>query len=354
VLLLAAALGEPVIDAGPETSGRTIILIDRSASMRAPADAGDPASRSRLEVAIEAAGSEIDRRTAGRGGREPGEVMLIAFDARPEVVRGFERRPGPLRDALRGLGPTDGEADLEAAMQLASAFVVTGDETGAEPPEVLLFTDGGTAAPTRSGPTLLARATLDVRSPVAGAGAVAGDPAAGGQGGPPTADPSIRNVGIVAATARRDDREPALARLFARLGNAGPVPVLARVVIDRDGEPVATEDLLIPAAVPGGPMGEATLSRDIEAADPALELDLSGTCPECGTAQKTPFSMVGFLSAALARDLRFLLREVHLVARAYRWSLESILGLSRVERQEFARLVLVDQGERPAARVAAL
>lgn len=116
----------------------------------------------------------------------------------------------------------------------------------------------------------------------------------------------------------------------------------------------APGDLVARLLMEGDPPPIEIAEAAIEAADPALELDLSGTCPECGTAQKTPFSMVGFLSAALARDLQFLLREVHLVARAYHWSLESILGLARAERQEFARLVLVDQGERPAARVAAL
>ncbi len=265
VLLLAAALGEPVIDAGPEPRGRTIVLVDRSASMSAPADPTVPDGPTRLAVALEAAAAEIDRRTAGRGGRDPGELMLIAFDARPTVVRGFERRPGPLLDALRTIGPSDGEADLEAAMQLASAFVVTGDEGGDDVPEVLLLTDGGTAPPRGRGPILLARAALDVRSPVAGAGA-------GGDGDAARAEAAaaIRNVGIVACTARRGDEEPEVARLFVRLANAGPEPVIVDVRIDRDDAAVTTERLTIPAAEPDGPMGEQTLAVDVRAPDPAL------------------------------------------------------------------------------------
>ena len=105
----------------------------------------------------------------------------------------------------------------------------------------------------------------------------------------------------------------------------------ARALVDRltvDGTPPPLEQ------------AEAAL----EAADPALELDLNGTCPECDTPQAVPFSMTGFLGAALARDHRFLLREVHLLARSYGWSLDSILSLTRTERQEFVRLILAEQG----------
>jgi hypothetical protein len=271
LLLLAAALGEPVIDAGPEPSGRTIIMIDRSASMSAPADAAAPGGATRLDVTLDAVRAEIDRRTTSRGGRDPGEVMLIAFGSRPQVVRGFERRPGPLLDALRDVGPSDGEADLEAAMQLASAFLVSGEESGDEPPEVLLFTDGGTAPPRRQGPTLLTRATLDVRSPVRGWSAAGADGAeavpSGGAAGPP---PAFPNVGIVACSARRGDREPELARLFARVANAGPVAVRVQVRIDRDDIPVRTEELEVPAATVDGPAGEATIAVDVAAPEASL------------------------------------------------------------------------------------
>lgn len=116
----------------------------------------------------------------------------------------------------------------------------------------------------------------------------------------------------------------------------------------------APAELICRLTVAGGVPPLADAEASIEAADPALELDLAGNCPDCGESQKIPFSMQGFLSAALRRDLRFLMREVHLVARSYRWGFETILGLSREERQEFTRLILVDQGERPAARMRAL
>jgi hypothetical protein len=250
VLLLAAALGEPVLDAGEPPAGRTIVLIDRSASMQVPVDPADPASPTRLEASIEAARVEIERRTASRGGREPGEVMLVAFDARPQVLCGFERRPAPLLEPLASIEPTDAEADLEAAARLASAFLVGGeDESGIA--EVLLLSDGGAAAPERDGPVLLAGARLEIRSPVA-------------------AEASAANVGVASLSARRDDADPVNARLFVRLVNAGPRPVLVDVRFDRDETPVGTESLRIPAAVPDGPPGEVSIARDVDAPEASV------------------------------------------------------------------------------------
>lgn len=96
-----------------------------------------------------------------------------------------------------------------------------------------------------------------------------------------------------------------------------------------------------------GPLpDDEAASAALEAADPALELDLTGTCPECAATQATGFSISRFLEAALARDRAFLLREVHLIASAYHWPLTEILSLTRADRQSFARLLI---GEREAA-----
>lgn len=93
-----------------------------------------------------------------------------------------------------------------------------------------------------------------------------------------------------------------------------------------------------------GPVPEADAAGPIlESADPALELDLTGTCPECEATQATPLSITRFLEAALRRDRVFLEREVHLIATAYHWSLAEILGLSRQVRQGFARMLIAER-----------
>lgn len=109
---------------------------------------------------------------------------------------------------------------------------------------------------------------------------------------------------------------------------------------DLDGRP---EDFLKRLTLDGPVPDEATAAVALEAADPALELDLSGTCPECEATQAVPFSIQRFLEAAMARDRSFLLREMHLIASAYHWGLNEILSLTRQDRQNFARLLIAER-----------
>ena len=52
---------------------------------------------------------------------------------------------------------------------------------------------------------------------------------------------------------------------------------------------------------------------------------------------------------ALDNERRFLLREVHTIARAYGWSFDSIVGLPRSDRHELVGFI---EGERPRAAAA--
>ena len=78
--------------------------------------------------------------------------------------------------------------------------------------------------------------------------------------------------------------------------------------------------------------------------------DVAATCPQCAAAQPVRFDLANFLGASLARERPFLLREMHLLARAYGWSLAEILSLTRDDRRALARLC---EAERAAARRAA-
>ena len=73
---------------------------------------------------------------------------------------------------------------------------------------------------------------------------------------------------------------------------------------------------------------------------PTLDTDLDGVCPGCGTKQAVPFRIDEFLLAALRRESALLTREVHELARAYRWSRREILEMPRRERRQHAGLVL--------------
>jgi len=72
---------------------------------------------------------------------------------------------------------------------------------------------------------------------------------------------------------------------------------------------------------------------------PVLDLDVDTSCPACGRRQGVRFSMEAFLLRALAAERRYLTREVHRLARAYGWSLDDILSLSRDDRRTLVRHV---------------
>lgn len=263
IVLILMALAEPVLDDGGQTTGRTILVIDRSASMAAPARADQPDGPTRLDVALDEARTIVASRTRGRGGREPGSVMIVAFDARPAVLAAYDQRPGVLEAALDTIGVVEATADLPAAIRLASAFGVTGETDESEPPELILLTDGGVIRPPATQPLQLAGASLDVR--------IIGAPDEDG------AAPDVPwNAGIVAASARRAEDDPTRVRLFVRVAATAAVPpdgagpLLARV--DLGGLPVASRavELQPTAAVDAaGPPAEASLAFDLEVPDSA-------------------------------------------------------------------------------------
>ena len=80
----------------------------------------------------------------------------------------------------------------------------------------------------------------------------------------------------------------------------------------------------------------------MEAVAPVLNLDLPASCPLCGAEQDVAFDLVSFFMTALIRERPLLVREVHYLARAYRWSHAEILGLRRSERRAFVALVLAE------------
>lgn len=87
---------------------------------------------------------------------------------------------------------------------------------------------------------------------------------------------------------------------------------------------------------------DETLDRVMALAGPTLDTDLDGVCPECGAEQSVPFRIDEFLFSALRRESALLTREVHELARAYRWSRREILEMPRAERRQHAGLVLAE------------
>lgn len=100
---------------------------------------------------------------------------------------------------------------------------------------------------------------------------------------------------------------------------AAPSPeeaLLDRVLIDGDN---STE--LRSAA-------SAALSQEAGLTD----LELAHRCDRCGTEGTTPFDVLDYLWRRIVAEARRLLREVHVIARAYGWSNEAIIALSPARR----------------------
>ncbi len=106
--LLLAALIDPGWPGRHRPPERVVLVVDRSASMRATDGA-----TSRLEKARREAYGLV------RGLRPDDEMAIIAAGGSVRVLCGLSGHEGTLREALDELGPTDGPARMTEAVQLA-------------------------------------------------------------------------------------------------------------------------------------------------------------------------------------------------------------------------------------------
>ncbi|MDY7109868.1 MAG: VWA domain-containing protein [Planctomycetota bacterium] len=236
ILLLLLALAEPVVEGRVRPAPRMILLIDRSASMSAT-DAGAEGDQSRLEAAKAAARRIVDRLSRSS---ESSKVMIIAFGSEAELACGFEARRDVLIEAINGIGPTDEEANLPAALELASVFAGQAETDAPRPPDVVLISDGGVGEPEDEAGFSLRGG--DFRFVFVGPGRQAGE----GETPAP-----VRNIGIVSLSARRDYNDPAQVLLFTRLINAGPEPISTMLTLFIDERPGSTKSVRLDPAESG-------------------------------------------------------------------------------------------------------
>ena len=82
----------------------------------------------------------------------------------------------------------------------------------------------------------------------------------------------------------------------------------------------------------------------MEAIAPLIDLELDAQCPECGQEQQVHFDLQHYLLSALSGERTQLMREIHVLASTYGWSLADILNLPRSQRRSLASLVSADYG----------
>ncbi len=210
LILLLLALARPVTHYRPGAGKRTVILIDRSASMSARDI--DNGKMSRLEEAKRRAKELIDSMP------RHATAMVIAFDDAAQTVQQWTADTSALRRAVDTIQPTDRRTRLKLAFQLAEASTNFNPEqlrpSEKDMPDVRLFSDGRVLDDTND---LSLRGRLIFER-------IGSDTAP--------------NVGIVALSAKRNYERPTQVQVFARLANFGPEAVETPVQLSVDGEVV--------------------------------------------------------------------------------------------------------------------
>lgn len=232
LITLLLAMARPVMESDGSFSSRVVLLIDRSASMQATIAEG----RSRLDEAKREARMLVER----LGRSDVRQVMVIAFARTAEVVSGFQFDRRTLLRAIESIEPTDEVADLDAALQLASAFggesIAESEQADAPAVDVVLFSDGNVGPPPDEAGFRIRGGSFRFVPIPADAEATKRE---------------IGNVGIVSFSARRDYDDPLQLTVFARLISTARTPTEIVLTLRADGEPVEIRRAVIPAAEDG-------------------------------------------------------------------------------------------------------
>jgi hypothetical protein len=84
----------------------------------------------------------------------------------------------------------------------------------------------------------------------------------------------------------------------------------------------------------------AALSAEIGKADPLADIELQLHCPTCDHQWQVSFDIVSFFWSEIGARVDRLLRDIHLLARAYGWGESEILALAPRRRQRYIDMVV--------------
>ena len=212
---VAFALMQPRMDLGLSQGGRTVIMVDASASMAAT---DLEKGKSRLDVAKEQAKARVDQLFAGGlFAGIPGETMVIAFSDSAKIVQPFTHSSADLKRAIDRIEQTDGGSRIGEALSLARAFATvvnpeTQGATAAEGGTLELWSDGRiadlSAEAMRPGENLVYHVTGRA---------------------------DAANAGIEGIAAERSATDPGLIQVFVTVRNDGPEQIESDLELAIDG-----------------------------------------------------------------------------------------------------------------------
>ncbi len=97
---------------------------------------------------------------------------------------------------------------------------------------------------------------------------------------------------------------------------------------------------LLRRCLPNGDQGQTEkVLAAMQTVAPLLEGDLQAACPDCGFTQTLHFDLQRYLLITIQDANGQLVYQVHLLASAYGWSLDSILDLPRSRRLALVKLI---------------
>ncbi len=227
--MIGLALAQPRLDSAEGRGGRTVLLIDRSASMQFT---DGERGRTRFEEALELARAAVDRlHPGGWFADSGGRTMIVALGEVPEVVQPFTSSRVALLDAIDRLTPSGGRAAIEPARSIARAWESEPNPDDPRATEraarIEVFTDG------RFSDGKVAEAALQ-------------DAIVHLVGGEDTPNLSVEMV-----AAERDPDDPESVELFASILNWSRKQESARIQVAVDGVPIFQEDVDVPAGSTG-------------------------------------------------------------------------------------------------------
>ncbi|MBL9149507.1 MAG: BatA and WFA domain-containing protein [Phycisphaerae bacterium] len=236
--LLAFAIAQPQVDAGLTRGGKTVILIDNSASMNA-IDMSETREKpkTRLEFAKELAKTKVEKLFAGGlFGGGSGDVMVIAFADRAEVKCPFSNSRAQILAAIDDIEPTDATTSIGEALALARAFTTTTDSKGefqmSTPAALELFSDGNIDDLTEQS----LRKDESLRYNMLGL-------------------PTANNAGVVAIAAERSPEAPDKIQVFSAVATGNAEEVSSDVQLAVNGtvvaitpEPITMPGTTVPAS----------------------------------------------------------------------------------------------------------
>ncbi len=106
---------------------------------------------------------------------------------------------------------------------------------------------------------------------------------------------------------------------------------------------ILTRRCLVNGPTPGAePPGDvlAALPERMADADPAAEVLVDLSCPDCGHGWRADLDVAAFFWTEVDSEARRLLRDVHVLARAYGWREADILEMSASRRRIYLEMVL--------------